>query len=102
MLTRTGTRNALEGGMGMMTPAFMSTSSRQVKENVVRIGEHPLGFGIYLFDYRAPFRNRFGRGRRFGVIAEEVARQCPEAVQYGPDGFLTVDYNRLGIFPNET
>lgn len=102
MLTRTGTRNAVEGGMGTMTPAFMSTSSRQVKENLVRIGEHPWGFGLYLFDYRDAFRDRFGHGRRFGVIAEEVASQCPDAVRDGPHGFPTVDYQRLGIFPHET
>ncbi len=102
MLTRTGTRNALEGGMGTMTPAFMSTSSRHVKENLVRIGEHPLGFGLYLFDYRKEFRDRFGHGRQFGVVAEEVAQVCLAAVGDGQDGFLAVDHAFLGLAVHKT
>ena len=45
-------------------------SERRVKENIVRIGDHPLGFGLYLFDYRPEFRQHWGQGRQFGLMIE--------------------------------
>ena len=74
----------------------MTTSDPLVKENVVRVGEHPAGFGLYLFDYKAEFAD-FGAGRQFGVMADEVAQIVPEAVVRGDHGFLTVNYDMLGI-----
>ena len=32
-----------------------------------------------------------------GVMAQEVAEVMPEAVQRGADGYLRVDYGRLGL-----
>ncbi len=72
-------------------------SERRVKENIVRIGDHPLGFGIYLFDYRPEFRAQWGQGRRFGVMIDEVERVMPEAVSMHPDGYKRVDHSLLGI-----
>ena len=62
-------------------------SERFVKENIVRIGEHPLGFGLYLFDYRPEYRGRWGYGRQFGVMIDEVETVVPEAVFIHPDGY---------------
>ena len=72
-------------------------SERRVKENIVRIGDHPLGFGLYLFDYRPEFRAQWGHGRQFGVMIDEVETVMPEAVFGQPDGYKLVDYSRLGI-----
>ena len=33
-------------------------SDPAVKENIVRVGTHPLGIGLYLFDYKPAFRAR--------------------------------------------
>lgn len=77
--------------------AGMMPSDIACKENAVRIGEHSAGFGIYLFDYKPEFRDAFGHGRQFGVIAQEVERIVPEAVTIGVDGYRRVDYARLGI-----
>src|SRR5262245_30341514 len=52
-LTQSGTQAATEMGTGMMRP-----SSRRVKEELVRVGEHPAGFGIYLFRYKPGWRAR--------------------------------------------
>lgn len=71
-------------------------SDPAVKENVVCVGEHPAGFGLYLFDYKAEFA-AFGEGRQFGVMADEVEKIVPEAVTVGSHGFRTVDYALLGI-----
>jgi hypothetical protein len=75
----------------------MCSSERRVKENIVRVGDHPLGFGLYLFDYRPEYREQWGHGRQFGVIIDEVETVVPEAVSVFPDGFKRVDYQMLGI-----
>jgi hypothetical protein len=72
-------------------------SDRAIKQNVVRIGDHPFGIGLYLFDYKPDYRTRCGFGRQFGVMADEVEAVMPEAVSTHPDGYKMVDYARLGI-----
>ena len=72
-------------------------SDPALKEAIVRIGSHPLGFGLYLFTYKAAFQNKCGHGRQFGVMADEVFRIIPDAVGRDEDGYLTVNYERLGI-----
>jgi Chaperone of endosialidase len=74
-------------------------SDRRVKQNIVRIGRHPLGIGLYLFDYRPEFRDEWGHGRQFGAMADEVENVMPEAVSVHENGFMVVDYALLGIFP---
>jgi hypothetical protein len=76
----------------------MMTSDRAVKENIVRIGTHPLGIGLYLFDYKPAYREQSGFGRRFGVMADEVETVLPQAVVMHPDGYKRVDYALLGIY----
>ena len=90
-LTGSGTGGSSDGGMPM------AVSDLGYKENVLRIGEHPAGFGIYLFDYKPEFREAFGHGRQFGVIAQEVEPLVPEAVITGADGYRRVNYAKLGI-----
>ncbi len=72
-------------------------SDRGTKENFVRIGDHPLGIGLYLFDYRPEFRDRWGHGRQFGVMADEVQAVLPEAVSVHDNGHTVVDCAMLGI-----
>jgi hypothetical protein len=33
---------------------------------------HPLGIGLYLFDCMLEFHAAWGRGRKFGVMVDEV------------------------------
>lgn len=77
-----------------------SQSDRTAKENIVRIGQHPLGIGLYLFDYKPEYRNQWGNGRQFGVMADEVEKVMPEAVSVHPDGYKMVNYALLGISRN--
>lgn len=72
-------------------------SDPSIKENIVRVGTHSLGFGLYLFDYKPEFRATWGDGRQFGVMADEVKSILPKAVATHSDGYLTVDYTMLGI-----
>jgi hypothetical protein len=80
--------------MGM---AMGMASDRRVKQNILRIGDHPLGFGLYLFDYKPEFCQEHGSGRQFGVLANEVETVMPEAVSIHPDGYKMVSYAMLGI-----
>lgn len=80
---------------GTAAGAYMRFSARAYKQNIVRIGTHPAGFGIYEFEYREPWRAKGGAGRQVGVMADEVAGRVPGAVQLDDDGFTVVDYSML-------
>ena len=75
----------------------LNMSDRRLKSNVVRVGDHPLGIGLYLFDYTHDCQSPEGLGRQFGVMADEVEVVMPAAVSVGADGYKRVDYNMLGI-----
>jgi hypothetical protein len=72
-------------------------SDRSAKENIVHIGTHALGIGLYLFDYKPKYRQTWGCGRQFGVMADEVEKVMPAAVCMHPDGYKMVYYAMLGI-----
>lgn len=75
-------------------------SDRRIKENITWIGTHPLKVGLYLFNYKPEFRDTWGHGRQFGVMADEVEKVMPEAVSIHPNGYKMVDYAMLGISRN--
>ena len=81
-----------DGGANMNRASDIRT-----KENIARIGTHPMGFGIYMFDYKPEFSAVNGSDRQFGVIADEVEAIVPEAVMVGTDGYKRVNYSKLGI-----
>ena len=83
----------MNGDAGTMMPG----SDRRVKRNIVRVGDHPLGIGLYLFDYDPERSARWGHDRQFGVMADEVETVMPAAVSVGADGYKQVDYAMLGI-----
>lgn len=74
------------GGAALGAPKG-TFSDRRLKSNIVRIGTHPIGVGIYEYDI-------FG-GRQIGVMAQELMEVMPEAVQQHSSGYLMVDYGRL-------
>ena len=94
MLTQSASKGGNgDGGQGMMVLA----SDRSIKENVVQVGVHPSGIGLYLFDYKPAFWASTGNGRQFGVMADEVEAVMPEAVLMHADGYKQVNYAMLGI-----
>jgi hypothetical protein len=82
-----------DAGAGMMNAG----SDRTIKENIVKIGQHPLGIGLYLFDYKPEYRSEYGFGRQFGVMADEVKIVMPAAVSLHPNGYQQVNYAMLGV-----
>lgn len=92
-------RNLTQGGSYGRNPdavsGMMGASDRNVKENIVLVGQHPLGIGLYLFDYKSDYRQDWGHGRQMGVMADEVETVMPEAVSVHPKGHKMVDYALL-------
>jgi hypothetical protein len=74
-----------------LRPSNTTVSDARLKRNVARTGTHPLGFGIYRFEYL------WSDISHVGVIAQEVLEKAPHAVTAGPGGYLGVDYGALGI-----
>ncbi len=84
-------QNAMTSGLfGLAgTGAKIFFSDRRLKRDIVKLGEHPRGFGIYEFRY--PWDDEL----RTGVMADEVLPIIPEAVVRLRSGYLAVDYARL-------
>jgi hypothetical protein len=62
-----------------------------LKHDVVLLGHLANGLGYYRFSY-------IGSSKPYvGVIAQEVQSLVPEAVTRGPDGYLRVHYEQLGL-----
>jgi hypothetical protein len=95
-LTQAQTTGSSEGsnGSGVMKP-----SDRALKQDIIRIGSHPLGFGLYLFHYKPEFRDAYGHARQMGVMVDEVAAVVPQAITSPATGPAIVDYGMLGIRP---
>jgi hypothetical protein len=88
-----GAQACTAGALGSMG----HSSDRRLKEQIVRVGDHPDGFGLYLYHYKPDYRDVHGHGRQFGVMADEVQAVRPHAVIRREDGFLAVRYDLLGI-----
>lgn len=93
-LTQTGSMGGTEN---MAAQPMKMPSDRLTKERIVSIGRHPLGIGLYLFDYKPEFRDLHGHGRQFGVMADEVEAVMPSAISVHPGGYKVVDYTMLGV-----
>ena len=73
------------------THVHANISDVRLKKDVVRVGTHAMGFGIYRFKYL------WSDTAYVGVLAQEVLKKVPHAVKTGPGDFLAVDYDALGM-----
>jgi hypothetical protein len=80
------------GGRGM-APAGGQTflSDARVKRDVVALARLDSGLGLYRYRYT------FSDQLYVGVMAQEVEAVRPDAIVHGRDGYLRVDYGRLGL-----
>lgn len=87
-----GQSNALFGNLlgAAGTAAGAYFSDVRVKRDARRVRRDPRGFWVYSFRYIGE------RGRRVGVMAQEVRRVMPHAVR-NMGGVLAVDYGALGL-----
>ena len=73
-------------------PAIMSVlSDIRVKRDIVSVGQLDSGIGLYRYRYL------WNDQAYVGVMAQEVGEIVPDAVTSGEDGYLRVDYGRLGL-----
>jgi hypothetical protein len=89
-IQQAGNNATTSGLFGALTSGAMLASKfsdRRLKSNIVQIGTHPLGIGIYEYDI-------FGNRER-GVMADEVAKVMPDAIIPHPSGYMMVNYGKL-------
>jgi hypothetical protein len=76
----------MTGGGSLIGSLF---SDKNLKENIKSIGKEN-GHNVYEFNY-------IGSNKRYiGVLAQEVQKSNPEAIQK-MDGYLAVDYDQIGV-----
>ncbi|MFI5012568.1 MAG: FecR domain-containing protein [Hyphomicrobiales bacterium] len=68
-----------------------SFSDVRVKRDIAAVGLLPGGIHLYRFRYL------WSDDEYVGVMAQEVQRVRPDAVSEGTDGYLRVNYGRLGL-----
>ncbi len=66
-------------------------SDIRLKQDIIHLGR--LDNGINLYRYRYKWSDEV----YVGVMANEVAQIIPDAVERGADGYLRVDYARVGL-----
>jgi hypothetical protein len=66
-------------------------SDIRLKRDIVALGRLDNGLGLYRFRYL------WSDQVFVGVMAQEVAEVVPEAAAVGPEGYMKVDYGRLGL-----
>jgi endosialidase-like protein len=72
-------------------PVTVAPSDVRLKRDIVQIAQLASGHSIYR--YRYLWDDTF----YVGVLAQEIAVTAPEAIVRGVDGYLRVDYDRLGL-----
>lgn len=82
------------GGVASLYSAGVFGSDRRIKENIELVGQDErTDLNLYEFSYiDDPEQRRF-----VGVMADEVVERFPDAVGRDAEGFMTVNYARLGI-----
>lgn len=88
---RGDTGEALAGAAAVIAVTAIVFSDRRLKENIVWRGTSSSGLNIYEFSY-------LGKSTRWlGVMADEVQEVRPDAVTSLAQGYLGVDYSKLGL-----
>jgi Chaperone of endosialidase len=82
---------AVAAGQAVGSVVKLIASDIRLKRDIDLLGRRGDGLGIYRYRYL------WSDTAYVGVMAQEVAEIAPEAVQRGSDGFLRVDYGRLGL-----
>jgi hypothetical protein len=81
------------GGYGSGTcQPYPTTSDIRLKQDIILVGRLANGIGLYRFRYKGDDTTVF-----VGVMAQEVQNILPGAVSRDRNGYLAVDYHRLGL-----
>ena len=80
-------------GIAAVLP-LLGLSDPRAKEDAERIGYTDNGMPIHKFKYKDDPSGQ----THVGFMADEIAREHPDAVHKRPDGYLGVDYSKAGKF----
>ncbi len=81
-----GAKNDLLGSVLGTAGMFAMFSDRRLKKNIRRIGDHPIGVGVYTFSYKWEDK------MQVGLMADEVELVRPEAIMsIGPYKMIRFD-----------
>ena len=75
----------------LLIPHHNMVSDMRVKEDIRLVGRTFDGLNVYTFRYKGDDVTQMG------VMAQEVQKIHPDAVTPLADGYLSVDYSRIGI-----
>jgi outer membrane immunogenic protein len=81
--------NSTSANYAVSQPILLSDV--RLKRDIVLVGHLDNGLGLYRFRYL------WSDEVLVGVMAQEVAKKVPSAVVVGYDGFLRVNYQKLGL-----
>lgn len=85
--------NSLSMGLGLASGVMgLFPSDIRLKENIEETGKSPKGYKIYEWNYK---NNKNTRYR--GVIAQDVIKINPMAVDIMPNGYLGVYYDKVDV-----
>ena len=88
-----GIGSAIGSAVGIGAGLAIGGSDRRMKENITKVGvEETTGLSLYEFNYIGPNKKRYR-----GVMADEVYEKYPDAVFLHGNGFMYVDYGKLGF-----
>ena len=73
-----------------------SKSDKKLKTNIRKVGQLASGLNTYFWDWTEEAKKLVGNQMTFGVMAQEAIEVFPEAVSMHQDGYLQVDYARIG------
>lgn len=80
-------------GIAAVLP-LLGLSDPRAKKDAERIGYTDNGMPIHKFKYKDDLSGQ----THVGFMADEIAREHPDAVHKRPDGYLGVDYSKAGKF----
>ena len=75
-----------------MGAQFAALSDVRVKENIEQVGVSPKGYKVYEWNYKDNKEDRFR-----GVIAQDVLKVNPMAVDVLENGYLGVFYDKIDV-----
>ena len=87
-----GALSLIQSGLSIgASIATISSSDIKVKENINKVGKSPQGYSIYEFNY-------IGDATRYrGVMAQDVVKIHPMAVEIMSSGYLGVNYDLIDV-----
>lgn len=77
-------------------------SDASMKKNVKKTGKTKDGTSTYEWEWNEAGKKKGMKGKGSGVLAQQVAKEKPEAVKKAPDGKLMVDYDQTQVTPKNS